>query len=100
MAYKTAQEFKYLDTDWWEWSVWIQASDDEMANIDYVEYTLHPTFPNPVRKVTKRATKFRLNSAGWGVFTIYCKLVFLDGTVKNLRHELKLCYPDGTPTHA
>lgn len=100
MAYKLAQDFEYKGDDWWEWSVWVDASDDEINKIKFVEYTLHPTFPNPVRIIKNRQTKFRLETAGWGIFTIYAQAVLQNGEKVNMEHELELYYPDGTPTYA
>src|SRR4051812_27706932 len=61
-----AQDYEYQGSDYWKWSVWIDGTDEELDKIESVEYTLHPTFPNPVRVVDGRATKFRLDSAGVG----------------------------------
>jgi transcription initiation factor IIF auxiliary subunit len=100
MAYKLAQNFKYEGDDWWEWSVWVDASEDEINKIKFVEYTLHPTFPNPVRIIKDRQTKFRLDAAGWGIFTIYGKVVLQNGEKIDMEHKLELLYDDGTPTYA
>ena len=100
MAYKLEQEQEYKGKDWWEWAVWVEASDEELDRIEYVEYILHSTFPKPVREISDRTTKFRLQTIGWGIFTIYVKLFFKDGETKNLKHELKLYYPDGRLTLA
>jgi transcription initiation factor IIF auxiliary subunit len=67
------------DTDWWRWTAYIDAtSPDELDEIDYVEYQLHPTFPNPVRRVRKKENGFALNTSGWGVFQLKAKVVFED----------------------
>ncbi len=100
MAYKLAQDFKYKGDDWWEWSVWVDTSEDELNKIKFVEYTLHETFSNPVRIIKDRKTKFRLDSAGWGVFTIYAQAILQDGEKINMEHNLELLYDDGTPTFA
>jgi transcription initiation factor IIF auxiliary subunit len=84
--------------DWWKWSVKLEGAPDELGKVDYVEYTLHPTFPEPVRYVDERESDFRLEAEGWGGFTIYANVVFKDGTQKQLEHELNLYYPDGTQT--
>lgn len=52
--------------DWWEWSVWLEGDKKQLDAIDHVVYTLHPTFPNPVVRVSNRKTGFRLDSSGWG----------------------------------
>ncbi len=100
MAYKIAQDYKYKGDDWWEWSVWIDASEAELNKIKFVEYTLHPTFVKPVRIIKDRETKFRLETAGWGVFTVYAQAVLQDGRKIDMQHELELFYDDGTPTYA
>jgi len=100
MSLTIAQDFNYKDDDWWKWSVWIEGSEQELDDIKSVEYTLHPSFPNPVRSITDRSSKFRLKTAGWGTFTIYAKAAHRNGEQTLLEHELELLYPDGTPTLA
>ncbi len=100
MDLKLAQEFEYKGGDWWEWAVWVDAADEELDEIESVEYTLHPTFPKPVREVSDRQTKFRLSTSGWGCFTIYAKAHLKNGEAVEMEHELSLEYPDGTVTAA
>jgi transcription initiation factor IIF auxiliary subunit len=71
-----------------------------LDEITSVEYTLHPSFANPVRSVTDRSSKFRLKTAGWGTFTVYPKAIHQDGSQTLLEHELELLYPDGRATMA
>jgi transcription initiation factor IIF auxiliary subunit len=97
---KINQWEKYEGEDWWKWAVWIEGSDALLDLIDYVEWTLHPTFPNPIRKIRDRASKFRLDTAGWGVFKIAARVQFKDGEQTKLQHSLKLYYPDGKQTKA
>ena len=52
-------------------------------------YTLHSTFRNPVRKVSDRESKFRLETEGWGTFTIYAKVVLKNKEEIPLEHELE-----------
>ena len=98
MAIKIEQGFAYQGNDYWKWWIWVEGPADELDRIDYVVYTLHPTFPNPVRTVTDRASKFRLDTMGWGVFRIYAKVVDKGSNETRLKHDLVLEYPDGTPT--
>jgi hypothetical protein len=84
--------------DWWRWWVFIKGTPEELDKIEHVTYMLHPTFHNPVRKVTDRSSNFRLQSVGWGGFRINAKVTLKDGTVIPLSHELMLHYPDGTET--
>ena len=87
---------KYEGDDWWKWAVWIEGRDEALDLIDFVEWTLHPTFPNPIRRIHDRASKFRLETGGWGVFEIRARVQRKDGSQTMLRHFLELHYPDGT----
>lgn len=98
--YKIEQGYKYMGDDYWEWWVWIEASDADLDKISNVVYNLHYTFRNPVRKVDTRETKFKLKTSGWGVFTIYVRLNFKDESVLDLEHELELYYPSGEKNDA
>ena len=91
---------KYDCEDWWHWAVWIEGPDDALDRIKSVEWTLHPTFPNPIRTISNRNSKFRLETAGWGTFPIHARLRLEDGRELKLRHELALHYPDGPPAPA
>lgn len=94
------QDSSYMNDDWWRWSVWIDGVEADLDRIDRVVYTLHPTFPDPVRTVTDRASKFKIETAGWGVFKIRAKVQFKDGKTERLTHDLELHYPDGRATMA
>ena len=99
-GFRIEQCEKYEGEDWWNWAVWIEAPDEALDLIDFVEWTLHPTFPSPVRKVRDRGRKFRLKTGGWGVFRIFARVQMKDGHEAKLHHDLKLHYPDGTQTTA
>ena len=91
-------EAKYVDEDWWHWSVELDGSPEELERVDCVVYTLHHTFRKPVRRVSTRETNFRLESEGWGEFMIYATVVLKDGSEEQLEHWLELYYPDGKRT--
>lgn len=93
--YKIAQADKYSGDDFWDWSIWIEASDADLDEIQNVVYNLHYTFYEPVRTIETRENKFKLRASGWGVFTIYARLNFKDQSVLGLSHELELNYPSG-----
>ena len=93
--YTITQSYKYTGDDYWDWSVWIESTDKGLDIIENVIYNLHYTFPNPVQIIKTRENKFRLDSSGWGIFTIYARINFKDKTVLELEHELELYYPDG-----
>src|SRR5262249_37934042 len=72
--------------------------------IKFVEYTLHPTFPNPVQRVETKgdpAKPFALTATDWGVFQVGIKVTFQDGRSVRLSHMLSFtgadpCTPEVT----
>src|SRR5207302_745068 len=97
MPVDVKQSCEYKGQDWWEWSVWIEASDKVLDEIDYVEYKLHATFPDPVRRATNRDEKFLIESAGWGEFMIGVEISTKKGERLKRQHWLTLDYP-ATPS--
>jgi transcription initiation factor IIF auxiliary subunit len=90
MNIEIKQNSSYIDDRRWNWSVWLTGPSAELDQIDHVTYTLHPTFPNPVREIHTRRGGFRLKSSGWGEFTIYIDIARKDGEILQLNHDLKL----------
>jgi hypothetical protein len=93
MTLRLAQDAKWVRTDWWKWSIWLEGDPEELRDVRSVTYTLHPTFPNPIRVVTDRRTKFRLDSAGWGGFTVRATVELTSKRVQTLMHKLVLRRP-------
>ncbi len=73
----------------WNWTVFLDADQNTLSEIKCVEYTLHPTFPKPIRKVCNPANGFGLSSNGWGTFNIKIKIMFKDGRTRKLNHMLR-----------
>ena len=73
MPLSIRQDSAYAGGDRWRWSVWLEGPPEELDSIDHVTYILHPTFHEPVREIRDRSTKFRLDTSGWGTFTIHAK---------------------------
>ena len=90
------QDFKYQGENWWKWWAWIDGSSTELDKIELVTWMLHPTFHVPVRESLDRESKFKIETEGWGIFTLKAKIKLKDGSFKRLEHELVLEYPDGT----
>ena len=77
--------------NYWNWSVWIDTSREIIEKISYVEYILHSSFRNRVRKISSKSNNFKLSSKGWGEFKIYIKVFFEDNEEPILLcHDLKL----------
>lgn len=90
MNIKVKQRSDRVSSNRWSWAVWLEGPETELDRIKSVVYQLHETFPNPVRMITDRASKFILKSAGWGEFMIYINVEYRDGAVKKLYHWLQL----------
>jgi len=83
---------RYVGNRRWDWTIFIKASTEVLENIKCVEYTLHPTFPNPVRKVCSLGDSsypFGLTYNGKGVFEISIKVIFKNRKIHFLKHMLK-----------
>jgi transcription initiation factor IIF auxiliary subunit len=90
----------YEGDNWWQWAVWLEGSAGDLDNVESVEWKLHPTFPNPIRRSLDRPAKFRIETAGWGVFPIHATVNMKSGPAYTLTHILQLHYEDGTETTA
>jgi transcription initiation factor IIF auxiliary subunit len=97
---KIAQEEHYQGDDWWVWKVWIDAPAAELKEVNSVAWHLHPSFDPKDVEVDDRASKFALQTSGWGTFRVRATVKLKDGTVRKLVHELELSYPDGSAAQA
>lgn len=78
----------YLGNGRWNWKIYIIADSFTLNQIDSVEYTLHPTFPNPtVRRYNKEAN-FALEANGWGTFIVKVRVFYNDNTTQDFEHLL------------
>jgi transcription initiation factor IIF auxiliary subunit len=91
-----ANTSRYVGDRRWEWTVFVQASPETLNGIRCVEYTLHPTFPDPVRRQCALGDlrfPFALTTNGWGTFEIAIKVLFKDGRERALKHMLVFAAP-------
>ena len=82
---------QYVTGGRWDWTIYIEASAAELDRIRCVDYTLHPTFPNPKRQVCalgNRQQPFALKSNGWGTFEVAVAVRYKNGSVRQLKHML------------
>jgi len=96
MGIKLNNSSRYLeqkgDTHWWEWTAFIEStSPDKLADIKYVEYHLHPTFIEPIKRRRNANKKFSLTTVGWGTFLLKAVVYFKDSSKKPkpLEHYLE-----------
>lgn len=82
---------KYIN-GYYSWTLFIKADEDTLQNIDHVEYTLDPSFPEPVRVVKVRGGQcaFAFSATSWGEFKVKVKIVFKNGSTEELTYLLNL----------
>jgi transcription initiation factor IIF auxiliary subunit len=85
---QTRNSAHYAGNGRYDWTVCVNADQSTLNSIRYVEYTLHPTFPDPVRYGA--GPNFSLSSNGWGEFNIRVKIAFRDGRERRTQHWLTL----------
>ena len=76
----------------WDWAIFIDPQSSYLDQIKCVEYTLHPTYPDPVRTVCVLGSidqPFVLRSNGWGTFRIEVRVLYRDGSIRELGHDLE-----------
>jgi transcription initiation factor IIF auxiliary subunit len=74
----------------YSWTVFIKASNETLNSIEYLEYTLHPTFPDNVRTSKSRENGFSISTNGWGEFLIYVRIHFYNGVDVYKKYWLNL----------
>jgi transcription initiation factor IIF auxiliary subunit len=78
--------------EWWNWTIFIEGPEEALNQIQCVEYTLHPTFSNPVQEVCSRGIgphAFAFSARGWGTFVIQIRVFLKNGQVQRLVHNLR-----------
>jgi|WetSurMetagenome_2_1015567.scaffolds.fasta_scaffold25752_4 transcription initiation factor IIF auxiliary subunit len=77
----------------WDWKIFLESSDDVLNQVKCVEYTLHPTFPNPIQEICEKGNNenqaFVLTGNGWGAFEAKIRILLKDGGVQKLVYTLK-----------
>jgi tetratricopeptide (TPR) repeat protein len=77
---------------YYNWAIFLEP-EEALNQVDKVEYTLHKTFPKPIRTTNDRKNKFVLESSGWGEFQVKVKIYFKNKTEPLVKyHWLKLGY--------
>lgn len=79
--------------DFYDWEIFVDEDEQVLAKIDHVIYFLHKTFPNPVRIVNDRSSRFALRSRGWGEFQIGIQVVCIDQQIIQDTYWLDLSRP-------
>jgi transcription initiation factor IIF auxiliary subunit len=101
MSLKLRNTWNYQGDDWWEWTAYVD--DDgtgELKDVEYVQYVLHETFEDPIRRIDTSRGGFKLEQEGWGEFELKAFVHFKDGKKERLRHKLQLEYEPKKGTSA
>ena len=85
-----------ITEDWWSWKVWVDGTDEALDQIESVKYLLHPTFPDPIRVVEDRQSKFELSERGWVEFAITAHVSTKVGETISLEHWIDFKRPGET----
>ena len=93
MSYHIKQDYQYVGHDFWTWRAWIESDERSLDGIVAVEGILHPTFSTLRIVSSDRASRFLLETAGWGTFELCAVLRLTNSEVKSITYQLVLEYP-------
>ena len=101
MALKLRNRWNYKGDERWRWEAFLDdEGSGELGNVQSVEYILHPTFPNPIIRVSDPHEGFALKTEGWGEFDLKAFALMKDGSKQTLSHNIRLEYDPPTGTTA
>ena len=72
------------------WCVFLDEPASVLDQVTAVEYVLHPTFPDPVRRIWEREHCFALLTEGWGTFGVEARVYLADDNIQRTRYRIKL----------
>lgn len=89
-----AGEIRVVQTSWpieegrWGWEIHLAGPAEALDRVRAVLYRLHPTFPDPDRRIDTRANGFQLRTSGWGTFTVKIEIEYEGGRKEAREHRL------------
>jgi transcription initiation factor IIF auxiliary subunit len=88
---------KDKQVNWYEWVVFMDEPADTLKLVKAVEYRLHRSFPDPIRVIDDRDTKFALRASGWGEFSMIVIVYLMNGSEVQTQYfvDLKKPWPTG-----
>jgi len=87
------QDSQYKGKGFWKWSIWIDAPEKELNQIESVTYRLDPSFGQPIQIMTNRKKQFRLEASGYSEFRIDVSIKRKGGRISKTMHWLELPHP-------
>ena len=90
---KLRNNWTYRDHNRWDWEAFIDDyGSGELDQIRFVEYILHPTYPQPIIRSENKSDQFKIKTNGWGIFILKAIVHKLNGEQVTLTHQLELRY--------
>jgi transcription initiation factor IIF auxiliary subunit len=89
-------KFKKYNDDGREYfhvGVWIDGSEEELSQVEKVDYVLHPTFKNRIRSSMSRNNGFSITFWAWGTFEIEVKIYKINGESEEFIYPLHFDLP-------
>ena len=86
------KRFTWIEStdNWFNWTVSIDGTNEELSQIKYVTYILHKSFPNRRIISTDASTNFSRTQRGWGEFVLRAEATMKNGEVKVANKWLNL----------
>lgn len=78
---------------YYQWRVFVDENPGVLDRIRCIEYTLHPTSPQPHQTVDDPEGGFVLEGRAWGEFRIIAEVFYKDGTREAQQHFLDFSKP-------
>ena len=73
--------------------IWLDGPEEDLDQVEYVVYVLHPTFRNRTRRAKNRDKKFEISIWTWGLFVIQTSIHFKNGQIKDIKYYLSYDLP-------
>ncbi len=90
LARDAGSNFFYPGRRQYDWIVYVDEDEGILQQIAAVEYLLHRTFSNPLRRKTDPTDHFAVRSTGWGGFTILITVFLKSGVRFETSYDLDL----------
>ena len=87
---KVTNTYKKIRENWYNWTVSINGTLEELERIKRVTYILHKSFPNRRIVSTNASKNFSRTTSGWGEFLIKAEAVMRSGELKSAELWLDL----------
>ncbi len=77
-SWRFSKKDKEFDKKMYVIQVILQANKDVLDRVEYVRYSLHPSYPNKIQTKTNRENNFELKELAWGEFNLRAEVKIKD----------------------